>query len=109
MKKPFEHFEVKEGKVKSGLPYKTDWTKEDRDWSMLLHQLAISGKAKETIESLLFHEREEILDQVEKEVIGEDEEPNLPVDIYRNTFRAEQRQKLSALRLPSTGKGGGEK
>lgn len=61
------------------------------------------GVYMEEKEKALSHQRQEILDQVEKEVIGEDEHypegqwKPYPLQVV-NQLRAEQRQKLSALR-----------
>lgn len=97
---------------------KPDWEKEFDKKFIPIITLTRSGleplpgitgniyTVKDFIRSLLAQQRSELLDLVEKEVIGEDDNDDWgvsgnykKVETVRNGIREEQRQKLSALRL----------
>lgn len=86
------------------------------DFDGLASKIGMSGyqmdEMRELFRQILIQQRSELLDLVEKEVIGEDEYSaminGVPAqdmhDDYQNQLRRQQRQKLSALRKEGGGK-----
>ena len=93
---------------------KAEWEKEFEKflitWEPLFYDQKVDGKAIRQLKDFISHQRQRLIDQVEKEVIGNNktidefvaiganrEDAELLVRL-NNVVKTEQRQKLSALR-----------
>ena len=91
---------------------KAEWEKEFEKflitWEPLFYDQKVDGKAIRQLKDFISHQRQRLIERIEEEVIGEDEvnlsRPDAVSNegdtrrFYENQLRAEQRQKLSAIR-----------